>query len=103
MKTKKVKSPTAVLKTIELNWAIDANDLGHRIKRVTDFLAKGNRVEVVMAGKRKGRRATTEEARSLMTRVREAVEEVEGAKEWKPMEGAVLGQATLYFEGKAQN
>ena len=43
-------------KTIELNWAIDGNDLGHRLQRIKDFLGKGNRVEVMMAPKRKGRK-----------------------------------------------
>lgn len=87
-------------KTIELNWAIDGNDLGHRLQRIKDFLGKGNRVEVMMAAKRKGKKATEEEAQRLVDKVRAAIGECEGAKESKPMEGKLLGTATIYAEGK---
>ena len=86
-------------KTIELNWAIDGNDLEHRLHRMRDFLGKGNKVEVMMAPKRKGRKATEEEARVLVQRIREAIER-EGARESKTMEGKLLGTATIYAEGK---
>ncbi len=89
-------------KTIELNWAIDRNDLSHRIAKMKVFLGKGYRVEVVLAPKKKGRRATDEDADQVMRRIKEAVGEVSGAKEIKPMEGKILGTTTLYFEGKAQ-
>lgn len=90
---------TVTTKTIELNWAIDGNDLGHRLQRIRDFLGKGNRVEVMMAPKRKGRKASEEEAQVLVERIREAIGGCE-AKEFKPMEGKLLGTATIYAEGK---
>ena len=93
------KKGTITTKTIELNWAIDGNDLGHRLSRIRDFLAKGNRVEVMMAPKRKGRKASEEEAKALTDRVRKVIEECE-ARESKPMEGRMLGTATIYAEGK---
>lgn len=86
-------------KTVELNWAIEQGDLTHRLGRVREFLEKGHKVEIVLAKKRKGRLATEEEARAVLTKVKEAVEEV-GAKETKPMEGKLLGTATIYTEGK---
>lgn len=101
-KTKKTKAPAQKVKTIELNWAIDGNDLNHRLDRIREFLEKGYRVEVMMAGKRKGRKATQEEAEALVRSVKSVVDEVPGAKEMKDMDGKVLGQATLYFEGKIQ-
>jgi translation initiation factor IF-3 len=101
-KSKANKNPAATVKTIELNWAIDANDLGHRLNKMKGFLGKGFKVEVVMAGKKKGRKATAEEAEGLIRRIKEAVEVVKGAREMKPMEGKILGQATIYAEGKAQ-
>jgi translation initiation factor IF-3 len=100
-KTKASKNPGATIKTIELNWAIDGNDLGHRLNKVKEFLSKGFKVEVALAEKRKGRKATEEEAEGLLRKIREAVKEVDGAKETKPMEGKLLKPATLYAEGKA--
>lgn len=91
---------TITTKTIELNWAIGGNDLAHRMQRVKDFLEKGHRVEVVMAVKRKGKKATEEEARELTEKVRKAIGECEGARENRPMEGKLLGSATIYAEGK---
>ncbi|KAJ8069111.1 hypothetical protein OCU04_002785 [Sclerotinia nivalis] len=97
---KKRKNPAAVTKTIEMNWAIERNDLGHRLQRIREFLEKGNKVEVVLAGKRKGRKATGEEAEGLLGSVRGFVEGVSGARESRKMEGVVGVQAVLYFEGR---
>ncbi|KAI9743136.1 MAG: hypothetical protein M1818_003431 [Claussenomyces sp. TS43310] len=101
-RSKKKDNPTATVKTIELNWAIDGNDLRHRLDRMKQFLSKGWRVDVVMAGKRKGRKATIDEAEEVLRVVRQRIAEVDGAKEWKRMEGAVGKQALLFAEGKAQ-
>ena len=100
-KAKSARSSAVTVKTIELNWAIDGNDLSHRLQRIRDFLRKGHRVEVLMAAKRKGRKATEEEARGLVDRIRAAIGECEGARESRPMEGKLLGTATIYAEGKA--
>ncbi|KAL5347747.1 hypothetical protein ACLOAV_007156 [Pseudogymnoascus australis] len=99
---KKPANPSQTVKTLELNWAIDPHDLEHRLKRMREFLEKGYRVDVVLIGKRKKRKATPEEAAETLRRIREAVEEVEGAREWKAMEGKVGVQVTVYFEGKAR-
>ncbi|RFU30095.1 hypothetical protein B7463_g6250, partial [Scytalidium lignicola] len=98
---KAVKNPGAVVKTIELNWAIDMNDLGHRLNKMKEFLSKGNKVELVLASKRKGRKASPEEADVVLGKIRTAISEVEGAKESKEMEGKILGHATLFIQGKA--
>jgi translation initiation factor IF-3 len=96
------KNPGAIIKTVELNWAIDANDLGHRLNRVKEFLQKGNKVEIVLASKKKGKKATQEEAEALIKRVKETVDSVEGAREIKKMEGNILATATLFYEGKVK-
>jgi translation initiation factor IF-3 len=97
---KKKELPSATLKTIELNWAIDPHDLQHRLQRVKDFLSKGWRVDVVMAGKKRGRKATPDEAKLLVEKVREAMKEVNGSKEWRDMEGSLGATATIYLVGK---
>lgn len=87
------------VKTLELNWAIDSNDLGHKLKRVEEFLGQGRKVEVVLAKKKGGKKANLEECESVVARIVETAEGVEGAKQLKKMEGKLGGVATLFFEG----
>lgn len=100
-RAKAARSSAVTVKTVELNWAIDGNDLAHRLQRIKDFLGRGNRVEVLLAAKRKGRKASEEEAERLLERIRGAIGEVDGARESRDMEGRLLGTATIYAEGKA--
>ncbi|PSS13150.1 hypothetical protein M430DRAFT_36283 [Amorphotheca resinae ATCC 22711] len=100
-KAKAARGSSITTKTIELNWAIDKGDLWHRMDKMKQFLSKGFRVEIMLASKKKGRQATVEEAEELLRKIKEAVGEVEGSKETKPMEGKLLKAATLYLEGKA--
>ncbi len=102
VKAKAARDSVVTTKTIELNWAIDIYDLGHRLQRIREFLGKGHRVEVIMAPKRKGKKATEAEAQSLVDRVRSVVGQCEGSRESKPMEGKLLGTAMIYLEGKRQ-
>lgn len=86
-------------KTMELNWAIERGDLGHRLARLKEFLEKGWKVEIVLAAKRKGKKANEEEAEALLKRIREVIADAD-AKETK-MEGKLLGIVTMFTEGKA--
>ncbi|KAI4135955.1 MAG: hypothetical protein LQ347_000187 [Umbilicaria vellea] len=99
---KKAKPVKKILKQLELNWAIGANDLGHRLNKLEEFLRDGKRVEIVLDVKKKGKVASKEEAAAVVSRIRARVNEVEGAREWKPAEGAVGVQMTLNFQGKAK-
>ncbi|KAK5113748.1 hypothetical protein LTR85_010765 [Meristemomyces frigidus] len=91
------------VKTLELNWAIDGNDLGHRLERVAEFLAEGRRVEIVLAAKKKGRgrRATQAECEGVLKAIYGTVDAVPGAKELKRLDGKVGGFATLVLQGRA--
>lgn len=109
-KTGKKSRPAANMttKTLELNWAIDPHDLGHRLNKMEEFLGKGNKVEVKLAakGRRKGRRATPEEAHEVLSKIRGVLLDAEGVqrngwKETQQMSGVIGEVATLYFEGKA--
>lgn len=86
-------------KNLELNWAIAGGDLKHRIEKMKGFLREGRKVEITLGPKRRGRKATPEEADALMTALRTAVKECKGANEVKH-EGAVGGVMTVVFEGK---
>ncbi|KAL5328873.1 hypothetical protein ACEPPN_002381 [Leptodophora sp. 'Broadleaf-Isolate-01'] len=98
-KLKAARGNGVTQKTMELNWAIGKNDLGHRMGKLRGWLEKGWRVEVVLAGKKKGRKASEEEGMALVGVIKGLVGEV-GAREMKPEEGKMLGQLTLYLEGK---
>jgi len=101
-KLKPKKNPQDTGKQLELSWAIDTNDLGHRLKKMKGFLEEGRKVEVVVAKKKGGRMASPKECEGVIARVKQAVAEVEGANETKAMEGKVGGTATLFFEGRAK-
>ncbi|KAL1590261.1 hypothetical protein WHR41_01061 [Cladosporium halotolerans] len=87
------------VKTLELNWAIDGNDLGHRLDKVKEFLAEGRRVEIVLASKKRGRKASPAECQDVLAKIRSVAQSVKGAKE-KSFEGKPGGFATLTFHGK---
>lgn len=67
-----------------------------------EFLEKGYRVDVLLVGKRKKRKASPEEAAETLRKVKESIGLVEGAREWKSMEGKVGVQVMLYIEGRAK-
>jgi translation initiation factor IF-3 len=98
-KTAQVKQAAEGTKTLELNWAIDTNDLGHRMKRMQDFLSQGKKVEIILARKKGGRKATAEECEELLQKIGLAAEEVKGTKELKKFEGKLAGMGNLTYEG----
>ncbi|KAK5136931.1 hypothetical protein LTR08_001438 [Meristemomyces frigidus] len=89
------------VKVLELNWAIDTNDLAHRCERVAEFLTEGRRVEIVLAAKKRGRKATRAECEDLVKRIGDTVEGVPGAKELKSLDGKIGAFATIVLQGKA--
>jgi translation initiation factor IF-3 len=99
-RTKSARATAKAGKRLELNWAIDPHDLEHRLERLQDFLGKGMRVEITVAPKRKGRKATLAEAVALMEQIRDAAGKVDGAKEMREPAGRVLGPMVMVFEGK---
>jgi translation initiation factor IF-3 len=86
-------------KNLELNWAIAGGDLKHRLGRLKEFLREGRKVEILLGPKRKGRKATEQEADAVMKAVRDAVTECKGASEVKS-EGTVGGVLTIVYEGR---
>lgn len=84
-------------KQIEMNWAIDGHDLGIKMKQLESFLEKGRKVEILLAAKRKGRKAELPEGMALLKQIRARMVELD-AREVKTMEGEVLKQATLIVQ-----
>ncbi|CAK7202083.1 hypothetical protein SEUCBS139899_004803 [Sporothrix eucalyptigena] len=93
------RKKTVAKKELELNWAIDLHDLEHRLKKLREFLAKGLLVDIALTNKKRGRKATDQEAREVIRRIREAIAEVPGSKERKAMEGEILRSAKICVQG----
>lgn len=99
-RAKAAHAAKASLKQVELNWAIDAHDLSHRLKQLKSFLLKGRKVEIYMKRKKGKRAPTTEEIKHLMDNVAEAVESV-GAAQVKPSFGEPGKQVIWVVEKKS--
>lgn len=97
---KQASGKGSTTKTLELNWAIDGNDLQHRLDRMREFLQEGRKVEIVLASKKKGRKASKEDCAGVLKAIQDAVNGVQGAKETKKMEGPVGGFATMMVQGR---
>ena len=96
---KKQKKPAITTRVLEFTWAISEHDLAHKMKKMGEFMQKGCRVEVIV-GTRKGMaKVKAEQAKKLIAKIRETG--VMFGKEWKKEDGALGGQFTLFFEGKA--
>ncbi len=98
------KEKKIVRKQLECGWTMSDNDLGHRLRRLKDFMKKGWRVEVLFGTKRRGwmekRAPSAEEISSVLSKIRAAVGEIEGARELREMQGKEGGEAKLIFEGR---
>jgi len=93
-KEQKKSMKQSIPKQIELNWAIGANDLEHKLAQLQGFIKEGKKVEVVLANKKRQRQATPEEGMEVLRKVREKLAEVDG-KEIKEMQGGQVGQHTV--------
>ncbi len=101
-KNMKQAAKSSKVKELELNWAIDEHDLQHRLDKLQGFLEKGHKVDVVLAGKRRGRQATLEECKIVLKKVRDRVLQTEGAREVREKEGEMPGPVMLHLEGKGK-
>ncbi|KOS40754.1 hypothetical protein ACN38_g8382 [Penicillium nordicum] len=85
-KAKSARESKVVFKQMELNWAIDAHDLSHRLKQLSTFLEKGRRVEILLTTKRRKRNPTVDEIKQVMQSVLDTIREA-GGTQTKAMEG----------------
>lgn len=82
-------------KQIEFNWAIGPQDLSMKLNNLRKFVEKGKRVEILLAAKKRSRKATPEEVEKVMKQIEQAVLGIEGCKEVKPREGKVGAQLLM--------
>ncbi|EJT74065.1 hypothetical protein GGTG_07914 [Gaeumannomyces tritici R3-111a-1] len=91
-------------KELEIGWTIDQHDLGHKVRRLREFLGKGYTVRVMfLQSKKKGKKrsANNENDNSAAEVVRafeEAATEVPGAKQCKRPEGSMDRTYILTFD-----
>ncbi|KAK7966061.1 translation initiation factor [Apiospora aurea] len=97
-KEKEARRKKLNTKELELNWAIAAHDLSHKIGQLEAFLSKGKTVEVMLAKRRGGRVATREEGEALIERLEEAATGVRAVVAKR--EGEFPGMVKLKFEGR---
>lgn len=102
-KQKAVAAKVNSVKTFELNWAIDGNDLAHRLEKMQEFLSEGRRVEIILAAKKKGRKADKADCEGVLQKIYEKVDAVPGAKRLKELDGKLGGFATLVLQGRPPN
>ncbi|KAK7747167.1 hypothetical protein SLS62_009109 [Diatrype stigma] len=91
-------------KELEVNWTIGPHDLGHKLRRMREFLNKGMTVEVMLARKKRaGQQASPEAARAVLDAVRETAAAIPGTRETKKMDGEVGAVVRLFFEGPSES
>lgn len=86
-------------KEMELSWGIGDNDMATKMRQMDGFLKKGMRVDLVLGKKRRGKKATEEDVKALVAKVREEIEQC-GGKEWKRAEGEPGETYRLFAEKK---
>lgn len=94
------KSQAKVTKQLELSWGISANDLEMKLKQLQKFLSmeRTETVEILLAHKKRQRRADNDEAAETLEKIKARMEEI-GAAERK-MEGQIGATVTLVVEKK---
>ncbi|KAK3326517.1 hypothetical protein B0H66DRAFT_530520 [Apodospora peruviana] len=100
-KKKEERKKSASTKELEINWAIAKGDLNTRLKQLKNFLAKGCTVYVLLMNRRERskRKASLDEAKETLRAVREAIAQVPGTKEIKPMDGDPGAQVRIALQG----
>lgn len=88
-------------KQIEVNWAMSSNDLQMKLRQLREFVDKGKKVEILLASRKRQRKATPEEAAVVVDEIRKTISEIEGCKEVAPMEGKIGGQAVIVVQKQA--
>lgn len=89
-------------KQIELNWAIDAHDLSHRLKQMSKFLDKGYKVEILLTTKKRKRNPTVDEIKKVMQNVLDTIKAA-GARQTQEIEGEVGKQLKIFAKKVKQN
>ena len=97
-KNKRFQNPEKVVKEFQITWAISPHDLEYKMKRVDEFLRKGFRVELTLAGKKGMTKVPLSQMEELVAKVK-GMANVLG-KEWREEEGEIGMQLSFFYQGK---
>ncbi|KAF8246344.1 hypothetical protein K440DRAFT_645071 [Wilcoxina mikolae CBS 423.85] len=97
-KAKKEKSIHLTIKEVELSWAISEHDLGHRMKKIRQFMEKGYKVSVMLGVKKGMSKQPLRTMYELLERVRD--ECAQWGRECADPEGDVGRKYTMLFGGR---
>ena len=95
-KQKKIQTTT---KEFQITWAISPRDLGIKLKKAGEYLDKGSRIEIVLAGKKGMKKVTLNEMNELLAKIEEWGSTK--GREWKAREGEIGAQLVMFFLGGA--
>ncbi|KAI9898743.1 hypothetical protein N3K66_007103 [Trichothecium roseum] len=97
---KERRKKQAKTKEVEITWNIGEHDLQTKLTQIGKFLAKGNKVEVILGKKRKkGKTKGPTDAEGVLKMVREALDGL-GGRETKTCSGEVGEVMRLFVEEK---
>jgi len=91
-------NPELTMKEVEFSWAISEHDLGHRMRKVREFMEKGFSVTIALGTKRGMKKMPRAEMEELVERVRG--ECAEWGKEVREAEGQIGWRYLMIFEGR---
>jgi len=94
---RKEQKATSLTKECQFTWAIGPHDLGIKLRKAGEILAKGMRVEIVIKGKRGMTKVTRAQAEELVLNIGKALAE-KGGEEWKEREGDIGMVMTMYYQ-----
>ncbi|KAF8416606.1 hypothetical protein EV426DRAFT_504955, partial [Tirmania nivea] len=74
-------------KEYQFTWAIGPHDLGIKLRKAEEILAKGLKVEIMIRGRKGMTKVTRAQAEELVLKIEETL--AEKGKEWKEREGGI--------------
>ncbi|KAF8420764.1 hypothetical protein BGX38DRAFT_1211934 [Terfezia claveryi] len=94
---RKEQKAASLTKEYQFTWAISKHDLGIKLRKAGEMLAKKMRVEIVIKGKRGMAKVTRAEAEELVRIIEETLME-KGGEEWKEREGDIGTMMTMSYQ-----
>ena len=98
---RKEQKAMSMTKEYQFTWAIGPHDLGIKLRKAGEMLAKGMRVEIVIKGKRGMTKVTRTQAEELVMKIEETLVE-KGGEEWKEREGNIGMMMTMNYQPRGK-